>query len=98
MYPAVQAWDLQGCVCLHTFEGHISPVRTLDIVGNLLLSTGSRRLRVWDLETFQCVNVLKISEDCGALCSLACSSAGKLYVGGQVGSLLYPVFWPGRAW
>lgn len=82
---AVQVWDLVQCKCTHTLTGHTKPVQRLEVHGSRLYSVGGRAIRAWDLNTFECVGVLRTRNDCGSLCGLSVDAAGLVYVGGQVG-------------
>ena len=77
-------WDLQQCKCRHTLIGHTKPVQRLVLSGERLYSTAGSTVRVWDLQTLQCLDVLHSHSDGGSLCGLALDEAGLVYVGGQV--------------
>ena len=41
------------------------------------------QLRVFDIETLECLAVIKTPQHCGAICGLAVGSDGTVYIGGQ---------------
>ena len=63
---------------LATLVGHNKPVLKLAIYGKHLYSTAGRRIRVWDLDTYDCVYVAHTMPGSGALRALAVRVAGKI--------------------
>ena len=65
-------------------------MQRIAICGARLYSTAGRNIRVWDVATFQCLQVIKTQQDCGALLAMTAAPDGTVYVGGQVGPLPPP--------
>lgn len=72
------------CKCVHTLRGHKQPVQRIAICGSRLYSTAGRDIRVWDVATFECLQVIRTQQDCGALLAMTAAPKGTVYVGGQV--------------
>ena len=81
---AWQVWDTGQCKCVHTLRGHKQPVQRIAICGRRLYSTAGRTIRVWDVATFECLQVIRTQQDCGALLAMTAAPDGTVYVGGQV--------------
>ena len=79
-----QVWDTAQCKCVHTLRGHKQPVQRIAICGSRLYSTAGRDIRVWDVATFECLQVIRTQQDCGALLAMTAAPDGTVYVGGQV--------------
>lgn len=79
-----QVWHTGQCKCVHTLRGHKQPVQRIAICGGRLYSTAGRNIRVWDVATFECLQVIKTQQDCGALLAMTAAPDGTVYVGGQV--------------
>ena len=79
-----QVWDTEQCKCVHTLRGHKQPVQRIAICGSRLYSTAGRNIRVWDITTFECLQVIRTHQDCGALLAMTAAPDGTVYVGGQV--------------
>ena len=79
-----QVWDTGQCKCVHTLRGHKQPVQRIAICGKRLYSTAGRTIRVWDVATFECLQVIRTQQDCGALLAMTAAPDGTVYVGGQV--------------
>lgn len=69
---------------MHTLRGHKQPVQRIAICGSRLYSTAGRDIRVWDVATFECLQVIRTQQDCGALLAMTAAPDGTVYVGGQV--------------
>lgn len=41
------------------------------------------QLRVFDIETLECLSVIETPSNCGAICGLAVGADGTVYIGGQ---------------
>lgn len=79
----IKVWDTSQCKCLHSLRGHKQPVQRIAICGKRMYSTAGRDVRVWDVDSFACLQVIKTQQDCGALLALAAAPDGTVYVGGQ---------------
>ena len=79
-----QAWNTLQCKCLHTLRGHQQPVQRIAICGTRLYSTAGRNIMVWDVNSFERLQVIKTQQDCGALLAMTAAPNGTVYVGGQV--------------
>ncbi|KAL3135302.1 hypothetical protein ABBQ32_007500 [Trebouxia sp. C0010 RCD-2024] len=79
----IKVWHTGQCKCVHTLRGHKQPVQRIAICGGRLYSTAGRNIRVWDVATFECLQVIKTQQDCGALLAMTAAPDGTVYVGGQ---------------
>ena len=66
-------------------------MQRIAICGSRLYSTAGRNIRVWDVATFECLQVIKTQQDCGALLAMTAAPDGTVYVGGQVTPALFPL-------
>lgn len=71
----LQVWAVESHQLLTTLVGHNKPVLKLAIYGKHLYSTAGRRIRVWDLDTYDCVYMAHTMPGSGALRALAVGGA-----------------------
>ncbi|KAJ3017411.1 UNVERIFIED_CONTAM: hypothetical protein HDU68_011695 [Siphonaria sp. JEL0065] len=83
----IKEWDLEG-QNTRTFTGHTRWIRSLS-VGNNRLFSGSwdNTVREWNLETGEAVRVFDDQHEGGVNSVLVDENAGKLYSGGEDGSI-----------
>ena len=78
----IRVWALDDNTCIRTLSGHRNPVRRLSIGhgGNVLMSAGARTIRMWDLQSFECVSVVN-TNTVGSITALATDEEGAAFVG-----------------
>ena len=76
----IKVWNLDDYSCVKNLTGHRNPVRKLTFAGGNLISAGARTLRVWSLETLECISVIN-TNSVGSITALAADSSGTAYVG-----------------
>lgn len=57
-------WDLKSGECLHTLDGHAGSINGVALTGDRQCVSGLEDgiLRVWDIHTVECLDVLRSTE------------------------------------
>ncbi|GAX84568.1 hypothetical protein CEUSTIGMA_g11989.t1 [Chlamydomonas eustigma] len=79
---SIKVWSLVDNSIIATIHGHKKPITHMKLVGEHLFTSGGRKVRIWNVETFQCIHVIRISNECGNIRSLEVAG-GLLYLGCQ---------------
>ncbi|GMH45158.1 hypothetical protein BSKO_13115 [Bryopsis sp. KO-2023] len=78
----IKVWDLDELQLIYTLEGHRKPVIKLHLEGKRLFSTAGQRIRVWNLDTYECVYVAVTHAGSGTVRALSVLE-DMVYTGGQ---------------
>ena len=62
---SIKAWSLVDNSMLSSIVGHKKPVTHMRLAGGLLYASGGRKVRVWDVETLECVQIITIDKESG---------------------------------
>ena len=78
----IRVWKLEDYQCVRTLSGHRNPVRRLAIGhgGRTLMSAGARTIRLWSLDSLECVSVVN-TNSVGSITALVTDRDGAAYVG-----------------
>ena len=88
----IKVWCLRQGKYVRTLRGHKSPIRILNVISSsrhncsaILLSCGSKTIRMWRLDDFACFRAIRVGDSFGCVKAMVVSSSAKdvVYVGGQ---------------
>lgn len=67
---SVRVWDLEAMQCVHVIKAHNKPVTQLRLVGSRLYTAAGGMIRVYNTDTFKCIDKIKTSFYSGGIRSM----------------------------